>query len=516
MYTRKTGDDYYDSEEFHQLLERYEQAKAHGEPVFLDAEELTDVADFYQMSGNDSQADEAIAMALSLAPDAVAPLTYKVHEEIFRGNTAGARTYLARVADKSDPEYTYCRAEILLAENRPEEADKYLREQMATVPVEEMQDYAYDVASICNEYGFNDLAMKWMARVKQDNSPDFKELLARTLFGLGKYKDSEKIFNELLDHDPYSRQYWNALASVQLMNEDYSAAIQSSEFAIAIDPDDCDALLAKANGLYRLTNYEEALKYYERYLAQIPDDEFALMYQGTCLVNLGRTDEAIEMLHRAINIADEDSVCLCDIYVELAFALSEKGETEEAMACIDEAEKMDHSHLQLPVIRGHLLLSADRMEEAEHYFSQAIIESDDPPQTLLRIIVSLYDNKYLESTYEMCHKYFDAVGDDATDGHAYMALCCYDLKRYDEFLSSRADMTNLPDSYREQMVDAYRMYIDTERRTHRGISSAVATRAEMDSTLSLMQVFVMLTFADSTQEEVVVPMVRRDGQWKMR
>lgn len=36
------------------------------------------------------------------------------------------------------------------------------------------------------------------------------------------------------------------------MNEDFSGSVTSSEYAIAIDPNDADSLLNKANALYRL------------------------------------------------------------------------------------------------------------------------------------------------------------------------------------------------------------------------------------------------------------------------
>ena len=34
----------------------------------------------------------------------------------------------------------------------------------------------------------------------------------------------------------------------------------------------------------------------------------------------------------------------------------------------------------------------------------------------------------------MFHNFFNIVGSDWNEGYSYMALCCYDLKRYDEFL----------------------------------------------------------------------------------
>jgi hypothetical protein len=55
-----------------------------------------------------------------------------------------------------------------------------------------------------------------------------------------------------------------------------------------------------------------------------------------------------------------------------------------------------------------------------------------------------------------------------------------------------------------------------QQAAHRGIDSASATRSAIDSTLGVVQVFVMLSYGDSTQEEIVVPMVQRRGEWKMK
>ena len=86
------------------------------------------------------------------------------------------------------------------------------------------------------------------------------------------------------------------------------------------------------------------------------------------------------------------------------------------------------------VIKGHILLNSGRLDEAEQAFHQAIVTSDDAQRTLLRIIVSLYDNRYLEAAYQLFHRFFNVVNDDWKDGYAYMALCCRDMKKYDEFL----------------------------------------------------------------------------------
>lgn len=87
---------------------------------------------------------------------------------------------------------------------------------------------------------------------------------------------------------------------------------------------------------------------------------------------------------------------------------------------------------------------------------------------------------------------------------------------YDKFMQERAGADSLPDDYREQLIMAYKQYMNTQQESHGGISSFKVINANIDSTQSLIQVFLMLQYGDDTQEEIVVPMVERNGQWKMR
>ncbi len=431
----KVGDEYYDSQEFQEILEEYERARNTGEPVFLDADELSEIADFYQMQERLEEAEGAIQEALKKAPGGIAPLTYRIHEALDAGDTDKAREYLQQITETYEPDYVYDKGEIMIAEGRIDEADVFFRKELEKLPPQEWQDFLVDVANIYTQYGFNEKAMEWMKETRQEDSADYKELMAHTLFGLGKYKDSEKLFNELIDSDPFQKRYWTALASAQFMNEEIADAMESSEYAIAIDPQDPEGLIAKANCLYRLSNYEEAEEYYRRYLEQIPDDEFAMLHQGTCQINLGNHEKAIRLLRRAATICDANSPYLADIYQELAFAYSEKGDADGAIGWLDKTDTLDCDHIQVLVIKGHVMLSDGRVKEAEHFFRKAILKSKEPTHTLLRVIVSLYDNRYLEACYKMLKKFFQIAEADNNEGYAYMALCCHDLKHEEEYLT---------------------------------------------------------------------------------
>ena len=227
-----SNNDYYNDEEFREILQEYEAAVTSGQSVFMDADDLADIADYYQQEERYDEAQQAIDLALELQPDSVVALNYQIHQAIDNGDYEAAEEYLSKIIDHDIPEYIYSRAEIWLAQDQVEEADNFLRKCYLDVPPDECQDYVYDVANLYDDYDKDEKALEWLMRGKPENNEDFQELMGRTMFGLGRYDDSERIFNELIDRDPFQKRYWNALANTQFMKEDYGAAVTSSEYAI--------------------------------------------------------------------------------------------------------------------------------------------------------------------------------------------------------------------------------------------------------------------------------------------
>lgn len=87
---------------------------------------------------------------------------------------------------------------------------------------------------------------------------------------------------------------------------------------------------------------------------------------------------------------------------------------------------------------------------------------------------------------------------------------------YEKFLEGKAGSDSLPADYREQLLVGYKQFMAQQQATHQGIRGIQTTNARPDSTLQLMQVFLLVEYGDSTQEEIVVPMVEHDGRWRMK
>ena len=87
---------------------------------------------------------------------------------------------------------------------------------------------------------------------------------------------------------------------------------------------------------------------------------------------------------------------------------------------------------------------------------------------------------------------------------------------FDHFLEGRVMADSLPDDYRSQLIDGYSQFLAQQVKARGEINEVRISRAFTDSTQQYTSVLLMLCYVDSTSEEVVVPMVERNGCWRMK
>ena len=87
-----------------------------------------------------------------------------------------------------------------------------------------------------------------------------------------------------------------------------------------------------------------------------------------------------------------------------------------------------------------------------------------------------------------------------------------------EFLQGKADVDSLPAGYRAQLLMTINQYCADMLDKHNGLNEVQVSDnvARRDTSLNLTYAFLLLCYGDSTQEEIVVPMVERDGRWLMK
>ena len=430
-------DKFYESPEFKEKFQLYENAQASGTSVYLEPDDLTDIAEYYHILGNIDACKNTVDYAIKMFPGATMPLVFRSRVALLmEHDVARAEEYAEMIDDKADLEYLYLKAEIMIVDDRAEEAETFLRDAYDDLEDDEDKaDFLIDVANLYADYELMEYAQQWLSLSEEYDSTDYKELQGRIAMGLGDYEESNRIYNELIDRNPYSFTYWNQLASSQLLHNEIMESIQSSEFALAINPDDEDATLNKANGLFNLGNFEEACKYYERFTKISPNSEVGEMFLGISLINLNRTEEGVEHLKKAESLADAFSEYLHDIYVELAYSLTALGKHEDAMEYIEKISQLDDCDpYETDVLKGNVHLQKGETAEAMKCFQHAVTASNGSPRVILRIGICIYDNGYYSLAYDVFHLLLDDASDEWKDGWSYLALCCMLLSRKDEFV----------------------------------------------------------------------------------
>lgn len=418
------------------MLAQYE-AIVRDEGGFIDAADYADVAEYYLGESDDQRAYEAAQRGVEVFPDALAPLAVLARIELGRNHIDAAKQLIERAEDKDELEYHYVQAEIMIAEGHVEEAERYLASLDAD---DDPDNIALDIAAIFIDHNEFARARKWLDRVKDRTLPDVQDFEAHILTGEGRLDEGEKKVNELLDEDPYSTEHWNHLASVQYQKADYNTSIESSDFALAIDSDNVEALLNKANSFYALQNYAEALTFYERFLKLRPENVTAHYYCSLTLAMLDRRKDAIKSLKATLALALKDDAAndqeavelLDDILSELAYQLSETDCPEEALqyleqslASLKQRDDTEGQQAQVYLIMAKIHLLRGDADRTFELFDKAR-EVCNTPETFVRMTSVIYECGYTEKAYEILGSMlFEGEGRDWTVGHAYLARYAY-------------------------------------------------------------------------------------------
>ena len=219
------------------MLQKFETARSKGSFPFMDADDLTDIAEYYFYHGRTQESLETIDKTIDMFPGSLHPLAFRARYSILvNGNAQEALTYAHQINDKEDLDYFYTIAEILIADGKVREAEKYLEEKETEVDEDDLEDYYLDVATLFADYSCIKQTKYWLTKSSDTDSLDYKELQGRIAMEQGDFRRSEHIFNHLIDEDPYANGYWNQLASLQFAQHHLQASIESSDFSLAIDP----------------------------------------------------------------------------------------------------------------------------------------------------------------------------------------------------------------------------------------------------------------------------------------
>ena len=87
---------------------------------------------------------------------------------------------------------------------------------------------------------------------------------------------------------------------------------------------------------------------------------------------------------------------------------------------------------------------------------------------------------------------------------------------YEEYLKGFVNEADFPQHYHDQLLVNAKQFMAQQKEEHRGIKEVRMANVKSDSLQHHTNVFLVLCYGDSTNEEVVVPMMLENNKWLMK
>lgn len=272
-------EDYFQSEEFLDILNRYEEATSAGHTPYMDSDELVDVADYYMSQGKYPLAKDATELALELHPDAEDPVTMMADIMFETQQWEEAITWLNRVLD-----------------NNPFDIQAWLNMADSQLQCEQYAE-ALDSA----EY----------ALAIQPEHPQATLQKAFAMTHQERYQEANEVFEQYLKKCPDDELALYHAAFNLCFLERYAEAndmlMHAEELSQGLSPEHLNICLQRSYTEARLGHQQEALDALERSKKYADPDakvDYNLLYGHVYLLS-NHQEQATEYFVRALSEAKD-------------------------------------------------------------------------------------------------------------------------------------------------------------------------------------------------------------------
>ncbi len=406
--------------ELEELLKNYESALAESRSIYLDADQLADIANYYISEEKYDNAHQAIDYGLRLHPGNTKILLEQTLLYLDKRMFDQAKTTIEEIAEPELTEVKLFQAEIFLNEGKVGAAKRVIHSiEFEGKPDE---DVIGCILRLFLEMGFPHYCIDWINKIIERFGET--KLLLESLAYCHSFseKDADKaiqLYNKLLDGNPYSAKYWTEIAKCHFLKEDYTETLDAVEFALTIDETYGEAYCVKANTYIQLNDIEMATQLYEKAIEfKGIAPYFAYVFLGLSFVNEQKWEEGVSYLEKALGTitSEEDpEILYSGIYSNLALCYCKVNELEKAEIMCKRSIKLEPFSAHTFIIVGLTTMAKGDMEEAITSFEKAL-KIDNSIDTYIQIGDYAFDYQY----YRYARQLFEEAYEIDPD---YSGLC---------------------------------------------------------------------------------------------
>lgn len=199
------------------------------------------------------------------------------------------------------------RAQLLLHQNRPEEAEKILMNALASMPDSAIVKYLLSECKFDKNENKASLEFINEAIASDPEDADFYALKSRILSRLNQPKQAIENIEQAINLEPEHAFFWGIKAALLFDEKRYEEALEASDNGLTLDPEQTICLNFRSLSLAKLSRTEEAEDTIKDTLKIDPNDSFSYSSQGYIFLQKGKAKEALDMFKEALSINPENT-----------------------------------------------------------------------------------------------------------------------------------------------------------------------------------------------------------------
>lgn len=460
---------YFEDPEFKEALAKYEDMVENNTSAYFDADELTEIAEYYAYKIRVEDAEKVIDLALQLHPNDMGALIFRARSLALKDNMEEAWAIVSQLEEiTSNREVKFLKADFLMDEDRVAEADEILQ-QLAVDEGNEL-DTLLDILQDYTEINLEEYAAKWLAiladnydlTVLSDKNQRLRDILCDYYTTFNQPAMALPLLRTTLDEDPYSIEHWNEQGKCQILLGEYEAAHESLDFASAIDDKNTETIALKAFCFRQSGNLTEACKYY-LHLAQVSGD-ITRPYMALAEISLNMDAYESAMFYTETLLTSQSKLTnyeRAEVYCNAAVCHAAFRQFDKGYEYIYKAIHLNEYDPDMRIAAGRFFLTIaqkteDEVKEKKSLASAAnefvlalqLAPEDERFDTLLSIATTCFDTH----NYDYANRYFELINQEfptrAKVTYYFMLYCYFQMNQQSLFMHVLAKIkTEIPEIY---------------------------------------------------------------------
>ncbi|HJD76582.1 MAG TPA: tetratricopeptide repeat protein [Bacteroides reticulotermitis] len=434
-----------EKKELANLIIKYELDQAEGKLAYWDSDQLANIAEYYTMESMFNEAQQAIDYGLELHPKNTNLLIRQGYLYLSKHQLQLAREVVDSITESYHEDVKFLEAEILLSEDKPDEAEAVFNS------IENLDDVdiLIDIATTYLDLGYPEKTQELIDDKLKDFGQDKEFLIFITKFYqmTNQAKKAVEYYNRLIDSDSFNPSYWTGLAKCYFIMEKLNKSIEACNYALASDDKYGEAYLYRGHDYYQLGNMNKALEDYNRAIEyQSPSYEMAYVFLGLIYTNKADWEKAIFCNKKAIEILEESNdtqIILVEAYANLATAVSAQGLYEEAHSYCERAKEIQIDEPFIYLSEARIYFDEKKPQEADNACKTAMRYANDSETWHLIATFFLEYEMFINAQYAFQKAYELAPSKELLEQLAIVSIMNNDLETFNKFNDESDSPLNL-------------------------------------------------------------------------